>query len=73
MQNELLFFGSAVLIVALDFVALFLGKEYLLAAIVTQGLLANMFIIKQVQLFGLVVTCTDVFIVGIDCEEIGLF
>jgi len=63
--NELLFISSAVIIVIFDYIALYLGKDFLVASIVTQGLLANIFIIKQVSLFGLSVTCTDVFIIGI--------
>jgi len=64
MINETLFLGQILLIVFLDLLAAYLGREYLLSLIVVQGLLANFFILKQVSMFGLVVTCTDVFIIG---------
>jgi uncharacterized integral membrane protein (TIGR00697 family) len=64
MINELLFLGNILFVVGLDFIALRLGREFLLASIIVQGLLANIFVLKQVCMFGLVVTCTDAFIIG---------
>lgn len=64
MINELLFLINILLVVILDFIALMLGREFLIASIIVQGLLANIFVLKQACMFGLVVTCTDAFIIG---------
>lgn len=44
--------------------ALRLGKEALIALISLFAVLANLFVMKQIDLFGLEVTCSDVFAIG---------
>ncbi len=40
------------------------GKTALAVLIALQGVLANLFVVKQMDLFGMTVTCSDVFAVG---------
>lgn len=63
-MNELIliFHVAAVLVFAL--MALRLGKSSLIALIALQGVLANLFVVKQMALFGFSVTCSDVFAIG---------
>lgn len=63
-MNQLLFLFHIFLVVASIWGALRLGKEALITLIVLSGLLANLFVIKQIELFGLTVTCSDVFAIG---------
>lgn len=51
--------------VALTLIANKLGKAYLISLIAMLGVLANLFVLKQITLFGLEVTSSDVFVVGI--------
>ena len=44
--------------------ALRMGKYALIALIAISGVLANLFVVKQIDLFGLTVTCSDVFAIG---------
>lgn len=64
MFNELLFFGSIGAVVAFLLVAVRLGRGALVALIALSAVLANLFVVKQMFLFGLAVTCSDVFGVG---------
>lgn len=63
-SNELILFAHTAVIVALIFVALKQGKTALTCFVSLCGVLANLLILKQVDLFGLHVTCTDVFMIG---------
>lgn len=63
-MNELLFFSHILLVVAFALIALRLGKTALIAFIALQGILANLFVVKQMSLFGFSVTCSDVFAIG---------
>lgn len=63
-SNELLLFIHTATIVALVFIALKLGKNALTCLVALCGVLANLLILKQIDLFGLHVTCTDVFMIG---------
>ncbi len=63
-MNEIFFIFHTFIIVLFTLFALFLGKEALIATICLQGVLANLFVLKQMTLFGLDVTCSDVFAVG---------
>jgi uncharacterized integral membrane protein (TIGR00697 family) len=63
-MNELLFFLHVVLVMGFGFGALKMGKSTLTAWIALQAVLANLFVIKQVCLFGFDVTCSDVFAIG---------
>ncbi|MFH1644536.1 MAG: queuosine precursor transporter [bacterium] len=64
MFNELLFFFQIAVIGFFTLFFLFVSKEALITFICLQSVLANLFVIKQISLFGLTVTCTDVFIIG---------
>ncbi len=45
-------------------ISLRLGKSALIALIALQGVLANLFVVKQISFFGFAVTCSDVFAIG---------
>jgi uncharacterized integral membrane protein (TIGR00697 family) len=64
-HNELLFFGSAIFTVLFSLFALRLGKEALVGSMVVQGIVANIFLVKEMHIFGKVATCGDVFIIGL--------
>lgn len=64
MSNELLFFFHAIAIIAFTFIALRLGKQALTALICAEGILGNLFVIKQISIFGWIITPTDVFTIG---------
>jgi uncharacterized integral membrane protein (TIGR00697 family) len=63
-MNELFFFFHIFLVVGFVLGALRLGQGALVALISLQGVLANLFVIKQIDLFGFSVTCSDVFAIG---------
>ena len=63
-MNELLFFGHVLVVVAFSFAALRLGSFALTALVALQAVLANLFVVKQMTLFGLNATCSDVFAIG---------
>ena len=63
-MNEILFLLHILLVVGFALGALRLGKEALIAFVTITALLANLLVLKQMRLFGLVITCTDVFAVG---------
>lgn len=63
-MNELLFFFHVFLVIAFLLGALSLGKNALVGLFILQGVLANLFVIKQISLFGFSVTCSDVFVIG---------
>lgn len=65
MLNEFIFLASCLATASFTLLSLFFGAEGLLAAVCVQGLLENLFVVKQIQLFGLHVTCADVFAVGL--------
>jgi len=62
--NELIFIVHVFTAIGLTFGALRLGKEWLISFIAVQAIFANLFVFKQMQLFGLFVTCGDVYIVS---------
>lgn len=64
MVNELLFFGQTILVSGFVLGALALGKEGLIACISLLLVLANIFVVKQITLFGFAVTSADVYVVG---------
>jgi len=64
MINELLFFVSTILISIATIIALKMSKETLVAAVALFCVLANLFVIKQIKLFGLHPTASDAFSVG---------
>lgn len=63
-MNELFFILQLIFIISSLFGALRMGKEALFAWVVLQELLANLFVIKQIELFGFHVTGSDAFAVG---------
>jgi len=64
MSNELLFFLQIITVFGSVLGALILGKEALVACISFLFVIANLFVIKQISVFGLNVTPTDVYIIG---------
>lgn len=64
MSNEFLFLLQIFLVLGFCFGALRLGASALISLIALQGVIANLFVVKQMQLFGLTVTCSDVFAIG---------
>ncbi|MBU1008332.1 queuosine precursor transporter [Candidatus Dependentiae bacterium] len=63
-MNELLFFLQAILVAGIVLGALVLGEEALVACISLLFVLANLFVTKQIMLFGFYVTSADVYIIG---------
>ncbi len=63
-MNESLFFLHILFVAAASLAALRLGKTALVALVALESVLANVFVVKQTTLFGLHVTCSDVYIVG---------
>ena len=63
-MNEIIFFIHIVCIIVFAHGSLKLGREALVSWVVVQALLANLFVIKQIVLFGFNVTCGDVFAIG---------
>ena len=63
-MNEALFFTHCAIVLLFTLGALRLGKEALLAWTCIQAVLANLFVLKQMDLFTLTVTCSDVYAVG---------
>ena len=63
-MNELLFFTQILLIVSFALAALKLGQSALIAWIAIQALIANLFVLKQITLFGFNVTASDAFAIG---------
>lgn len=64
MTNEILFFVHIVVIVLSTGWSIKLGSQALVALFSLQTLLANLFVTKQMEFFGLTVTCTDVYTIG---------
>lgn len=63
-MNEVLFLAHVWIVIVFVLIALRLGSASLTALIAVQGILANLFVVKQMQLFGFSVTCSDVFAIG---------
>lgn len=62
--NEILFFIHIFLVLGLVLGAIRMGKNVLISLIVLQAVFANLFVVKQISLFGFSVTCSDVFSIG---------
>ncbi len=62
--NHVLFLAVTAILCLLNFALARLGADYLKAFFVVQGIIANIFIVKEVVLFGMTVTSTDPFIIG---------
>lgn len=63
-MNELIFILHAIIISCFALGSLALGRYALVAFVCIQCLLANVFVIKQITLFGLNATCSDAFTIG---------
>lgn len=63
-MNELIFLCHIFVVIGFSLGALRLGQGALIAFIALQGVLANLFVVKQMDLFGFSVTCSDVFAIG---------
>lgn len=63
-SNELLFFLHVGAVAGLTLGSLAMGKEALTATICLFSILANLFVTKQITLFGFSVVSTDVFMIG---------
>ncbi|HBS48207.1 TPA: integral membrane family protein [Candidatus Dependentiae bacterium] len=63
-MNEILFLFHILIVFAFLIFSLKMGKEFLFSFIILQSILANLFVLKQMNLFGFEVTCSDVFAVG---------
>lgn len=63
-MNEYIFLLHLLLSACLLWPFLRLGKEALFAWVTLQPILANLFVLKQVALFGFTVTCSDVYAVS---------
>lgn len=62
--NEILFFIHVFLVVGFVLIAARLGKNFLIGLVVLQSVFANLFVVKQISLFGFSVTCSDCFAIG---------
>lgn len=63
-MNEFLFLAQILLIICFALGALKLGQAALTAWVAIQALIANLFVLKQITLFGFHVTASDAFAVG---------
>jgi len=63
-MNELIFITHTIIITCITIGAFMLGKEALVGFICIQSILANLFVTKQITLFGLHVTASDVYAVS---------
>ncbi len=64
MGNEIFFLMHILLVIGFSIGAVRLGANALAALVALEGVLANLFVVKQMELFGLTVTCSDVFAIG---------
>lgn len=63
-MNELIFIIHTIIIALFSLGALALGQGALVAFVCACCTLANLFVVKQITLFGLTATCADAFTVG---------
>ena len=64
MCNEIFFFFQIFLVIGFSLGAIRLGPMALATLIGLQGVLANLFVLKQIELFGFTITCGDCLAVG---------
>jgi uncharacterized integral membrane protein (TIGR00697 family) len=64
-MNELIFLVHVVIVIAFALLALRLGRETLISWVALQAILANLLVLKEITLFGMQVTASDVFAVGV--------
>ncbi|MBS0616470.1 MAG: queuosine precursor transporter [Verrucomicrobia bacterium] len=63
-MNELIFIFHMMAAAAAIRFSLHLGKEALITLVALMALLANFFVLKQIELLGFTVTCSDVFAIA---------
>jgi queuosine precursor transporter len=63
-MNEIIFFTQIIVILAFSLGALKLGKGALITWVAILALIANLFVLKQITLFGFEVTASDAFAIG---------
>lgn len=63
-MNEILFFSQIIILISFLMVSLKLGKNALIVFVCMQTVFANLFVTKQIELFSLTVTCSDVYAVS---------
>lgn len=63
-MNEIIFFTQSFLIIGFVFWASKLGRDCLISWVAIQALIANLFVVKQITLFGFDVTASDAFAIG---------
>jgi len=64
-MNEYIFITHALLLSCGIIIATYLGQEALIAYATLQAILMNLFVMKQITLFGFEVTATDAFAIGL--------
>lgn len=65
MFNELIFFGYIFAVSTFTLIALKISKEALISLICVQYILVNLFVTKEISLFGFTATASDAIAVGI--------
>lgn len=63
-MNEVIFIGHVLAVMGFALVALRLGRAALIVWVAVQAICANLFVTKQIELFGFTVTSADVFAIG---------
>ena len=63
-MNEFLFFGHGLITIGFLFFALSMGKETVRAFVAFCWLFANLFVTKQILLFGFECTASDIYVIG---------
>lgn len=64
-MNELIFFLYCFVLIVANLVALKISKEALIALVSVEAILVNLFVVKEIVLFGYVATASDAIAVGI--------
>lgn len=64
-MNELVFLGYIIAVCTSSLIALKIGKEALMALMAIQTVLVNLFVTKEITLFGFTATASDALAVGI--------
>lgn len=64
-MNELIFFAYCFVLIIANLIALKISKETLISLISVEAILVNIFVIKEITLFGFTATASDALAVGI--------
>jgi uncharacterized integral membrane protein (TIGR00697 family) len=64
-MNEIIFITHIFVVISFVIAALRFGSSHsLISLVAVQAILANLFVVKQMNLFGMTVTCSDVYSIG---------